>query len=107
MACLGSVRKTLSPDKKEGFDQYFGLISGQAAYYELWIKKKRKAGFMAYNGGVMESAHEGFYMTDAFTDRPHRLFPNHDNKKSGSTFSYIFKPTTPPQLAVHALPENV
>ncbi|MCM4167125.1 Arylsulfatase [Arenibacter antarcticus] len=90
---------------KRGFDQYFGLISGASSYYELLDQKERKR-VMAYNGESWHPPSEGFYMTDAFTDKAISFISEHETKDSDQPF-FLYLAYNAPHWPLHALPEDI
>ncbi len=90
---------------KRGFDQYFGLISGASSYYEL-LDQKERTKVMAYNGESWNPPAEGFYMTDAFTDKAISFISEHDKKDSDQPF-FLFLAYNAPHWPLHALPEDI
>lgn len=90
---------------KRGFDQYFGLISGASSYYELLDQKERKR-VMAYNGESWNPPTEGFYMTDAFTDKATSFISDHETKDPDQPF-FLYLAYNAPHWPLHALPEDI
>lgn len=88
-----------------GFDKYFGLISGGANYYDITkTKAKGVVRKMAINDMPYKPPKEGFYMTDAFTDRAVK-FINENTSPKKPFFLYVAY--TAPHWPLHALPEDI
>jgi arylsulfatase len=51
-----------------GFEHYFGLISGASSFYEITPQEKAKRKFVL-DAQEYEIPQEGFYMTDALTNK--------------------------------------
>jgi arylsulfatase len=81
-----------------GFDHYFGLINGSSNYFQL-DKDKR----MAVDDQPYTPPDQGFYMTDAFTDRALGFL---DQRPKDKPF-FLYLPFTSPHWPLHALPEDI
>ncbi len=88
-----------------GFDDYYGLISGGANYFD--IRKTKKPGVIRHfakgNKKYMPPT-EGWYITDAITDEAVRMLENRV-KKSQPFFFYLAY--TAPHWPLHAWPEDI
>jgi arylsulfatase len=88
-----------------GFDNYFGLISGAANYYDI---KKTKAPnvvrHMALNDQPFTPPDSGFYMTNAITDYAVKIL-NEQKQQKKPYFLYVAY--TAPHWPLHALPEDI
>jgi arylsulfatase A-like enzyme len=87
---------------KRGFDKYFGLISGASSYFEV-LKEKRKR-FMVLNDQEYVLPTEGYYATDAFTNKAIE-FINQADKKANPFFLYLAY--TAPHFPLHAYEEDI
>lgn len=87
---------------KRGFDKYFGLISGASSFFEV-LKEKRKR-FMVLNDQEYVLPTEGYYATDAFTDKAIEFIKEGD-KKPNPFFLYLAY--TAPHFPLHAYEEDI
>ncbi|MFW6410385.1 MAG: arylsulfatase [Halanaerobiales bacterium] len=88
-----------------GFDRYFGLISGAANYFD--ITKTKAEGVtrqMAEDGESWEPPEEGFYMTEAITEKAVDFLDNQAQKEEPF---FLYVPYTAPHWPLHALPEDI
>lgn len=88
-----------------GFDDYFGLISGAANYFDI-TKSKRpniKRHFAKGNEEYMPPT-ENFYMTDAITENAIRMIEEQKEKKNPF---FLYLAYTAPHWPLHALPEDI
>jgi len=88
--------------RRRGFDRYFGLISGASSYYEI-IRDQPRIRAMALDDTPWSPPAEGFYMTDAFTDRALDFLNEHPE---GDPF-FLYLAYTAPHWPLHALPEDI
>jgi len=88
-----------------GFDDYYGLISGGANYFD--IRKTKKPGvkrhFAKGNQEYMPPT-EGWYMTDAITDEAIYML---DQKATNSNPFFMYLAYTAPHWPLHAWPEDI
>ena len=88
-----------------GFDNYYGLISGAANYFD--ITRGKRAGIkrhFAIDSTAYVPPNEGFYMTDAITENAVR-FLDTASVKDEPFFLYI--PYTAPHWPLHAKQEDI
>ncbi|MFW6308610.1 MAG: arylsulfatase [bacterium] len=88
-----------------GFDRYFGLISGAANYFD--ITKTKAEGVtrqMAEDGESWEPPEEGFYMTEAITEKAVDFLDSQAQKEEPF---FLYVPYTAPHWPLHALPEDI
>mgnify|MGYP000046704554 CR=1 FL=1 len=88
-----------------GFDNYYGLISGGANYFD--ITKGKRPGIkrhFAIDSIEYLPPKEGFYMTDAITENA-LTFLDKANKKKDPFFLYLAY--TAPHWPLHALQEDI
>jgi arylsulfatase len=88
-----------------GFDNYYGLISGAAHYFDIRKTKRPdvKRHFAKGNEEYMPPT-EDWYMTDAITDNAVRML---DKMGSGSKPFFLYLAYTAPHWPLHALPEDI
>ena len=86
--------------RRNGFDRYFGLISGASSYYEILPGQRRQ---MALDDNLWTPPSEGFYMTDAFSDYAVRLLEEHDPAQP----FFLYLAYTAPHWPLHAHPEDI
>ena len=91
--------------RQRGFDRYFGLISGASSYYEI-IKDQPRVRRMALDDEAWEPPAEGFYMTDAFTERAVGFLRDHQADHAETPF-FLYLAYTAPHWPLHALPEDI
>jgi arylsulfatase len=82
-----------------GFDRYFGLISGGSNYFRL-----DKGAQMAVDDKPYTPPADGFYMTDALTDRAVEFVGRHG---SGDKPFFLYLAYTSPHWPLHAHPDDV
>ena len=87
-----------------GFERYFGLISGASSYFEL-LKNPERQRVMALDNQSWEPPAEGFYMTDAITDRAIEWIDTHNKQYSAPFFLYVAY--TAPHWPLHAMSEDI
>ncbi len=86
--------------RRRGFERYFGLISGASSYYELLEGGPFKR-TMVENDTPWQPPSEGFYMTDAFTDRALAYLSDHLNTQPEKPF-FLYLAYTAPHWPLHA-----
>ncbi|MCL3779531.1 arylsulfatase [Prolixibacteraceae bacterium JC049] len=88
-----------------GFDDYYGLISGAANYFDISRGKKKgiKRHFAKGNEEYMPPK-EGFYMTDAITD--HAVSSIKKRKGKEQPF-FMYLAYTAPHWPLHAHPSDI
>lgn len=88
-----------------GFDDYYGLISGAAHYFD--IRKTKYPGikrhFAKGNEEFMPDT-SNFYMTDAITENAVRML---DQQKGSEQPFFLYLAYTAPHWPLHALPEDI
>lgn len=88
-----------------GFDDYYGLISGGANYFD--IRKTKAPGikrhFARGNTEYMPPT-ENWYITDAITDEAIRML---DQKTNSSTPFFLYLAYTAPHWPLHAWPDDI
>ncbi len=87
---------------KRGFDNYFGLISGASSFFEVLPEKRKR--YMVLNDKEFTLPQNGFYATDAFTDKAIE-FINQSDKKTDPFFLYLAY--TAPHFPLHAYEEDI
>lgn len=88
-----------------GFDDYYGLISGAANYFDITRPKKKGIERHFAKGNKKHIPNkEGFYMTDATTDHAVESIKKYA-RKDKPFFSYVAY--TAPHWPLHALPEDI
>ena len=88
-----------------GFDDYYGLISGAANYFD--IRKTKRAGIVRHFANGNEEhmpPTEGWYMTDALTDNALRMLDQAGQKEEPF---FLYLAYTAPHWPLHALPEDI
>lgn len=90
--------------RQRGFDRYFGLISGASSYYE--IVKEPRVRQMVLDDEKWTPPAQGFYMTDAFSDRAAEFLTDHFGKQKEQPF-LMYLAYTAPHWPLHALPEDI
>lgn len=91
--------------RQRGFDRYFGLISGASSYYEV-IKDQPRVRQMVLDDERWEPPAEGFYMTDAFTERAVEFLQDHQADYAETPF-FLYLAYTAPHWPLHALPADI
>ena len=100
---VGEERPNWPRDR--GFDEYFGLIGGAANYFDIKKSKAEDAiRTMALNDEPWTPPEDGFYMTNAITDKAVEYV-----KKSGQEENpfFMYVAYTAPHWPLHALPEDI
>jgi arylsulfatase A-like enzyme len=88
-----------------GFDDYYGLISGAADYFN--IRKTKYPGVIRHFAkGNQEFMPDtvNFYMTNAITENAVRML---DENKKGQQPLFMYLAYTAPHWPLHALPEDI
>ena len=83
-----------------GFDRYFGLISGASSYFGLRTDDPRGRQFVLDDAPWTPPA-DGFYMTDAFTDRAVDYVREHVRDRAEEPF-FLYLAYTAPHWPLHA-----
>ncbi len=88
-----------------GFDEYYGLISGAANYFDITRTKFKgvKRHFAVGNEEYLPPK-EGFYMTDAITEHAVKSL---ENRKNAEHPFFMYVAYTAPHWPLHALPEDI
>ncbi|UCG47971.1 MAG: arylsulfatase [Phycisphaerales bacterium] len=88
-----------------GFDRSFGLISGGANYFDITkAKAKGVRRQMAEDAEPYTPPKEGFYITDAFSDRAVNFI---DRYGHGERPFFLYLAYTAPHWPLHAWPEDI
>lgn len=87
---------------KRGFDRYFGLISGASSFFEV-LKEKRKR-FVVQDDKEYILPKEGYYATDAFTDKAIEFVKSNDTKNKPF---FLYLAYTAPHFPLHAYEEDI
>jgi arylsulfatase A-like enzyme len=88
-----------------GFDNYYGLISGAANYFDIRRgKSENSVRYFAIDSTEMDPPKEGFYMTNAITENAVK-FLNKAETKDQPFFMYLAY--TAPHWPLHALQEDI
>lgn len=87
---------------KRGFDRYFGLISGASSYFEVLPEKRKR--FMVLDDKEFVLPKEGYYATDAFTDKAIEFVKSNDNKNNPF---FLYLAYTAPHFPLHAYEEDI
>jgi len=90
---------------KRGFDRYFGLISGASSFYEV-TPGQRDRRLFALDDSLYQIPRDGFYATDAFTDRAIGFLDEHRVRHAGKPF-FLYLAYTAPHFPLHAPEEDV
>lgn len=100
---VGELRPHWPTDR--GFDNYYGLISGAANYFDI-TRTKQKGAIRHFAIDSMEFLpdKEGFYMTDAITEHAVKFL-----KKAGSKDQpfFLYLAYTAPHWPLHAKQEDI
>jgi len=93
---------------RRGFERSFGLVNGASSYFD--IRPYRDTSWftdvtvrMYEDGRDYFPPREGFYMTDAFTDRAVRYIREHDPERP----FFLYLPYTAPHWPLHAPQEEI
>jgi len=88
-----------------GFQNYFGLISGAANYFDITRDRTGRAKRqMAFNDQPYSPPKERFYMTDAVTDRAIEFLGSNGSVEKPF---FLYVAYTAPHWPLHALPEDI
>ena len=96
---------TIAERLRDGFDRYFGLISGASSYFEI-IADQPRVRQMALDDDPWKPPAQGFYMTDAITDHAVRFIEEHASTDDTAPF-FLYVPYTAPHWPLHALPDEI
>ncbi|HEX9933625.1 MAG TPA: sulfatase-like hydrolase/transferase, partial [bacterium] len=100
---VGERRPNWPTDR--GFEKYFGLISGAANYFDIERDRTGRARRqMALDDKPYHPPKQGFYMTEAVTDRAVDFLGSHG---SGERPFFLYVAYTAPHWPLHALPEDI
>jgi arylsulfatase len=91
--------------RKQGFDRYFGLISGASSYWEIITDQPRHRQ-MALDDDPWQPPEQGFYMTDAITDHALTFLGEHQQMKEDVPF-FLYVAYTAPHWPLHAPQEEI
>ena len=86
--------------RQHGFDRYFGLISGANSYYEMRPDEPLPRA-MAEDDERFTPPADGFYMTDAFTDKALDYLRDHEREHADRPF-FMYLAYTAPHWPLHA-----
>lgn len=100
---IGEERPHWPTDR--GFDNYYGLISGAANYFDITKTKapSAKRHFVIDSTEFMPSK-EGFYMTDAITENAVRFLDSASVKENPF---FLYLPYTAPHWPLHAKQKDI
>lgn len=87
---------------KRGFDRYFGLISGASSFFEI-LQEKRKR-FVVQDDKEYVLPKEGYYATDAFTDKAIEFVKSNDRQNKPF---FLYLAYTAPHFPLHAYEEDI
>ncbi|WP_159517971.1 arylsulfatase [Sunxiuqinia indica] len=88
-----------------GFDNYYGLISGAANYFDISRgKSKNVVRHFAIDSTEIMPSKEGFYMTEAITDHAVQFLQKAATKDQPF---FLYLPYTAPHWPLHALQEDI
>jgi len=100
---VGEVRPHWPTDR--GFDNYYGLISGAANYFDI---TKGKAADTKRHFAIDSMEHmppkENFYLTDAFTENAIKFLRKAETKEQPF---FLYLPYTAPHWPLHARQEDI
>ena len=100
---LGELQPHWPVDR--GFDNYFGLISGAANYFDITKDKSpRVVRTMALDNKRYSPPKEGFFMTDAITGYALHVL---DKQKTQSQPFFLYVAYTAPHFPLQAMPEDI
>lgn len=94
---LGEARPHFPIDR--GFEHYYGLLGGASSYFCLWPGRR-----MAIDGDLYRPDPNGFFMTDAITDRAIGYLDDYGRR--GDPF-FLYVAYTAPHAPLHAPPEDI
>ncbi len=92
--------------RARGFDEYFGLISGASSYWEIVREGNPMVRQMVDGDTPWEPPAEGFYMTDAFSERAVSFLQRHERERSDQPF-FLYLAYTAPHWPLHAHEEDI
>lgn len=87
---------------KRGFDQYFGLISGASSFFEVLPEKRKR--YMVYQDQEYVLPKNGFYATDAFTDKAIEFI---QGQAPGKKPFFLYLAYTAPHFPLHAYESDI
>jgi len=88
-----------------GFDEYYGLISGGANYFDITkAKSPNTKRTMAIGNKPFTPEPGKFYITDAFTENAVRFIDNYGRRKEPF---FLYLAYTAPHWPLHAWPEDI
>jgi arylsulfatase len=87
-----------------GFDRFFGLISGASHYFTPSKVRTQAPCTWAVDGSPYSPPEEGFYATDALTDRALDFL---DSPPGSSQPFFLYLAYTAPHWPLHARPEEI
>ena len=90
---------------KFGFDHYYGLISGASSFYEITPQERQKRKFVQDDQEI-ELPKEGFYMTDALTDKAIEYVNLQKSAQAQNPF-LLYLAYTAPHFPLHALEQDI
>lgn len=100
---VGETRPHWPTDR--GFDNYYGLISGAANYFDITRgKSKSSVRHFAIDSTEYMPPKEGFYMTDAISENALKFLQKAETKDQPF---FLYLPYTAPHWPLHALQEDI
>lgn len=99
---VGDFRPYWPTDR--GFDNYFGLITGAANYFEPGKGRAKGKPALILLDSTAQQVTEDFYMTDAITDYAIRFLNKAENQKSPF---FLYLAYTAPHWPLHAHQEDI
>ncbi|HOB75825.1 MAG TPA: arylsulfatase [Phycisphaerae bacterium] len=94
---VGAIRPHWPLDR--GFARYFGLIGGANSYFGAWPGR-----LMLVDNEPFQPGGEGYYITDAITDRALRYL---DDRPRNDRPFFLYVAYTAPHAPLHARPEDI
>lgn len=101
---------------ERGFDEAFGLITGASSYFEMRMREAQDdpaqaanwppKPFMVEGRSKWTPPKEGFYMTDAITERAVSMLKSHHQDHRSQPF-FLYLAYTAPHWPLHAPPEDI
>jgi len=100
---VGEERPNWPTDR--GFDNYYGLISGAANYFDIRKGKSEKSyRFFAMDSTEINPPNKGFYMTNAITENAIKFLKKADTKDQPF---FMYLAYTAPHWPLHALQKDI